>query len=395
MATIFIFLLILISGVYSYDYLNCMKYQEGEQPCNCLTCPNYCGPCEEVKVIDHCKLQNQWALTFNGGPMEQWNKVLDILNGTNVKATFFVVGKIVPDYPDLMKRIINAGHEIGIHGYNFVDYNKLTEDQIKEELKLTQAELAKFGLEPVYLFRPPYLKMSEEKRKIYQTLGLEISYYNFYAEDVKSSADFINKVNIKLSHNASNIIHLVETYSDNEVNALPDIIMNIADHHYNMVTMNECLGKGNTTTVCGITVSMAKSATRWWPAMTIDLDDQVDVIEKAWVKSSDAGSRFYPMKTEDWGEGVGKIWSPIDPAPDGFLPPMTVRIKTFKNEWMVLDDIMTHYKDSRHSDTCSFRNTTQRYILPEEPDTNTVVPNGAYKNYLNWCLRLLLVVLVI
>ncbi len=58
------------------------------------------------------------CLTFDDGPDPVCTpKILDILAKFNAKATFFPIGKNVKRYPDLMKRIVEEGHELGEHGY--------------------------------------------------------------------------------------------------------------------------------------------------------------------------------------------------------------------------------------------------------------------------------------
>ena len=58
-------------------------------------------------------------LTFDDGPIpESTPFILDTLKKYNVKATFFMVGDNVHKYPDLYRRIINEGHQVGNHTYN-------------------------------------------------------------------------------------------------------------------------------------------------------------------------------------------------------------------------------------------------------------------------------------
>ncbi|MEG0771204.1 MAG: polysaccharide deacetylase family protein [Clostridia bacterium] len=56
-------------------------------------------------------------LTFDDGPSKITPQVLDVLKKYNVKATFFVVGKQLDDYPEYVKRIIDEGHAIALHTY--------------------------------------------------------------------------------------------------------------------------------------------------------------------------------------------------------------------------------------------------------------------------------------
>ncbi len=63
-------------------------------------------------------------LTFDDGPSENTDTILDILDDYNVKATFFVVGQDVETYGDSYKRIVDDGHTIGMHSYSH-NYSKL------------------------------------------------------------------------------------------------------------------------------------------------------------------------------------------------------------------------------------------------------------------------------
>ncbi len=63
-------------------------------------------------------------LTFDDGPSENSDAILDILDDYNVKATFFVCGKDVETYGDVYRRIVDEGHSIGMHSYSH-NYSKI------------------------------------------------------------------------------------------------------------------------------------------------------------------------------------------------------------------------------------------------------------------------------
>ena len=57
-------------------------------------------------------------MTFDDGPDPRWTPdILDILRQENVPATFFIIGKNGQAYPDLVRRVVNEGHEIGNHTF--------------------------------------------------------------------------------------------------------------------------------------------------------------------------------------------------------------------------------------------------------------------------------------
>ena len=77
-----------------------------------------------------------------GKPVEQTDRVvsntqgiLDLLEKFSTKATFFILGQVAEDFPQLVKKIATAGHEIGVHGYNHLQFFRLNPDSAYDELR--------------------------------------------------------------------------------------------------------------------------------------------------------------------------------------------------------------------------------------------------------------------
>lgn len=96
------------------------------------------------------------ALTFDDGPHPEYTpQILDILDEYGVKATFFVVGENAARYPEIVKRIIDSGHEIGNHTWSHKGMKGITREQAEKEITDTHVFLKEtFNYCPV-LFRPP------------------------------------------------------------------------------------------------------------------------------------------------------------------------------------------------------------------------------------------------
>jgi len=95
------------------------------------------------------------VLTFDDGPSEQTNKILDILNQYDVHATFFVLGKKLAEKRALMARIIEQGSEIGNHSYSHARLTRLSYKDIYSEIVRTDKKLDEYDI-TTKLFRPPY-----------------------------------------------------------------------------------------------------------------------------------------------------------------------------------------------------------------------------------------------
>lgn len=96
------------------------------------------------------------ALTFDDGPTEWTAKILDVLAAHRVKATFFVLGARVADRPDLVRRMLAEGHEVGVHTFTHVNLANVPPWRVRLELDQTQLALAAATGMTTDLVRPPY-----------------------------------------------------------------------------------------------------------------------------------------------------------------------------------------------------------------------------------------------
>ena len=88
--------------------------------------PVYCVKTEEKKV----------ALTFDAAwGNEDTEKILDILDRNNVKATFFMTGGWVDKYPENVKKIAEKGHDLGNHSQNHKNMSQLSKEEILQEVR--------------------------------------------------------------------------------------------------------------------------------------------------------------------------------------------------------------------------------------------------------------------
>lgn len=90
------------------------------------------------------------ALTFDDGPNPEHTRgVLDILDKHSIRGTFFVLGSNIERNPAVFRDIVDAGHEIGIHGYTH------THDDLSAQTRRTLEIVSRFGVTST-LFRPPH-----------------------------------------------------------------------------------------------------------------------------------------------------------------------------------------------------------------------------------------------
>ena len=97
------------------------------------------------------------ALTFDDGPTELTPKFLELLQKHQQKATFFCIGKQIEKYPEIFKKIIEQGNEIGNHSYSHS--NKIgffSAKKMNEEILRTDEIILKIGSLKTKLYRPPF-----------------------------------------------------------------------------------------------------------------------------------------------------------------------------------------------------------------------------------------------
>ena len=119
--------------------------------------PIYSVETEEKKI----------AISFDAAYGDQYTpQILDILDGYNVKTTFFLVGFWIDKYVEVLEEIHRRGHEIGNHSTTHPQMSKLTVEEIKKELETTAEKIkAVTGKDPI-LFRPPF---GEYNNKVIET----------------------------------------------------------------------------------------------------------------------------------------------------------------------------------------------------------------------------------
>ncbi|MGC5305770.1 bifunctional polysaccharide deacetylase/glycosyltransferase family 2 protein [Micromonospora zamorensis] len=97
------------------------------------------------------------ALTFDDGPDPRWTpQVLDVLRRHGAHATFFVVGARVNEHPELVRRILDEGHEIGSHTFTHANLADVSPWRRDLELSLTRKAVASATGREVTLLRPPF-----------------------------------------------------------------------------------------------------------------------------------------------------------------------------------------------------------------------------------------------
>ncbi|MGP3636260.1 glycosyltransferase [Streptomyces sp. 24-1644] len=115
------------------------------------------GPAKTLRIPDR-----KIVLTFDDGPDPVWTpRVLDALKKYDAHGVFFVTGTMASRYPGLVQRMVDEGHEIGLHTFNHPDLSFQSPKRIDWELSQNQLVLAGAAGIRTSLFRPPYSSFSD------------------------------------------------------------------------------------------------------------------------------------------------------------------------------------------------------------------------------------------
>lgn len=196
--------------------------------------------------------EKQVYLTFDDGPSEQTDEILDILKEHNVKATFFVIGKTDAESKRIYKRIVEEGHTLGMHSYTH-DYQKIYASQEAFEQDVTKLSDLLYdttGIRPKYYRFPGGSSNTVSRvpvKNLIQYLNEEgISYYDWNA----LNGDAVTK-EISCAQLNRNILKDVRRYNvsivlmhdlvqrHNTVKALPSLIKQLKKEGYELLPISD------------------------------------------------------------------------------------------------------------------------------------------------------------
>lgn len=179
------------------------------------------------------------ALTFDDGPNPVTTpQVLAILAKYHAKGTFFMLGSKISGNEDLLKKVMEAGHEIGNHSWDHPNLTKLSADQIAFQIKNTNMAIEKVtGKSPIF-FRPPYGATNANVQSI---AGLTQVLWSVDTRDWENHNTEAILANIKAQLRPGGIV-LMHDVHQTTVNALPTVLEYLKSQDYKFVTVSQVLG---------------------------------------------------------------------------------------------------------------------------------------------------------
>lgn len=190
-----------------------------------------------------CSVEGAYvAMTFDDGPHAQNTpRLLDILKQRGIKATFFVVGKNAAEYPEILKRIADEGHEIANHSFSHPVLASLGESELRDQLDKTHQAVLKNAGVSMKIMRPPYGALSEPQRRwTNANFGYKIILWDVDPLDWKFRDASRVETEI-LSRTRSGSIILSHDIHKTTVDAMPSTLDALAAKGFKFVTVSELL----------------------------------------------------------------------------------------------------------------------------------------------------------
>lgn len=218
-------------------------------------------------------------LTFDDGPSKNTPDVLNILAKENIQATFFVLGNEAESHPDLIKRIVNEGHQLGNHTYNhqykslYTDFREFWRQIVKTQLILEQI----VGQRPALLRAPggTYGNFDANYFTYLAEAGFAVYDWDVDSGDSKRrnvpASEIIQEV--KKSSLKKNLVVLLHDGSGHgeSVKALPSIIKYYKDKGYQFAAIPSDMKP----------VQFRLASTSKWKKAGISLDTAEELLRKS------------------------------------------------------------------------------------------------------------------
>lgn len=195
---------------------------------------------EEINIQDNRKLV---ALTFDDGPSEYTEELVEVLNNNNIKATFFVIGINCIDYPEALTAISDSGHELAIHGNTHKSFTKLSIKEVNNEILDTINYIESLKLTVSKLVRPPYGNLNSNLK---ENIEYPFILWSIDTEDWKTKDKEQIKAEILNNIQEGSIILMHDTKAVHNVDiAVLEEILPELTTEYNFVTISELVDHFN------------------------------------------------------------------------------------------------------------------------------------------------------
>ncbi|MEN2769066.1 polysaccharide deacetylase family sporulation protein PdaB [Ornithinibacillus xuwenensis] len=187
------------------------------------------------------------ALTFNISWGEQ--KVHDILKQLEqhqVQATFFVSGEWAEKHPEILKKISESKHEIGMLGYRYKSYLEQEKEQVRKDLQYAKEIFGKLGYKDLELVRAPHGHFNDEIIELAEGLGHKVIHWNVNPNDWQNPGTqvIVDHVMSKTTNGDIILLHASDSVKQT-TESLKTILPGLKNKGFKFVTVSEMINQAH------------------------------------------------------------------------------------------------------------------------------------------------------
>ncbi|MEB1809776.1 MAG: polysaccharide deacetylase family sporulation protein PdaB [Bacillaceae bacterium] len=173
--------------------------------------------------------------------------ILDILKDKEVQATFFLSGSWAERHPEIVERIVEDGHEIGNHGYQYEKYPSWDDEKIKKDIRRGDQVLSELTSKKPSLLRPPHGQFDKRVLSIADKLDYSITHWSVNSYDWQNpGVDKIVEQTLEAADKGDVILLHASDSAKQTHKALPIIVDRLKGKGYKFVTVSELIASTTT-----------------------------------------------------------------------------------------------------------------------------------------------------
>lgn len=201
-----------------------------------------------IYCVEQQEGEKKIAISFDAAwGADDTDRLIEILGKHNVRATFFAVGQWVDAYPEEVKRLSDAGHEVMNHSSTHPHFPECTTEQVMKEIETCNDKVEAITGKRPTLLRFPYGDYNDESVNAVRSLGMEPIQWSVDSldwQDTATADSILHRVVDKVHPGAIILCHNDAEYTPD---ALDEILTTLTSEGYTFVPVSELIVKGEYT----------------------------------------------------------------------------------------------------------------------------------------------------
>ncbi len=174
-------------------------------------------------------------LTFDDGPFPETTPYLaELLFERGVSATFFFTGENARKYPELVRTVVEAGHQIGNHSYSHLFCYAESKEAFRKSLELTNNYIEEASGKRPVVYRPPFGIIDKSRALAVEAMEMKLVYWGALAEDWQAigEVEVVRRIDKQLEPGTIIVLHETERNRSQCLNATGMVIDRVREQGF-------------------------------------------------------------------------------------------------------------------------------------------------------------------